>query len=154
MCASGSKTDPKWMPKRCKIEFGRKCDFCYHSNTDSMVLASGTPPKSIERRVKKASENRSPKKAFIFGFWALPEGDRSRKVAQKGLRGSPRGPQGRPKPLEIAPERISKYALYPKWAPRSSDGLRRRLLEGFRIHFGYIFERFWVDFFDNVLRNV
>ena len=111
-----------------------------------MVLAFRMPPKSIERRVKKASENRSPKKASIFGSWALPEGERSRKGRPKG---TPRGPQGVPKgsrvakndfrvgseirPVsEVGPERLG-------WPPETPFG---RISNPFKFHFGMIFGRF------------
>ena len=72
-----------------KIECGRKCDFGYLSHTEFMVSAFRIPPKSIERRLKKAFENGLPKKAFLFVSWALLEGERCRKRLP---RGTARGP--------------------------------------------------------------
>ena len=72
-------------------------------------MASGTLPKSIERRVKKKSENKSLKKAFTFGFWALQKEKGLEKVAPKGPQGVPKGSpreaettkNGSPENLEI-----------------------------------------------------
>ena len=76
------------------------------------------------------------------------------KVGPKEPRGLPKESQGTPKPRKMAPERVSKYVLYPKWARTGSDCLRRRLLKGLRVHFGQFSDDFGWIFFDNAPRNV
>ena len=119
-----------------------------------MVFASGTTPKSIERRVKKHPKMNHPKRHPFPGPGPYRKEKSLEKVGPKEPRGLPKESQGTPKPRKIAPERVSKYVLYPKWARTGSDCLRRRLLKGLRVHFGQFSDDSGWIFFDNAPRNV
>ena len=96
---------------------------------------------------KKASENRSAKKASIFGSWALPEGERSRKGCPKGPRGVPKGSpreaetakHGSREGLEIRPvSEVCPEML--GWPPETTFG---RISGPFWFNFRMIFDRFF-----------